>query len=69
MGRLGLLCLASNLLGLVLKQISAKTTDQSFHIEGKEVLDHALLALKNVSLEEGTVRNFGVCCPKTVCHR
>lgn len=69
MGRLGLLCLASNLLGLVLKQISSKTHSQKFHIEEKEVLDRALVALKNVSLEEGSLRDFGVCCPKAVCYR
>jgi hypothetical protein len=69
MGRLGLLCLASNLLGLVLKQISTKTLDQKFHIEERKVLDRALIALKNVSIDEGSYREIGVCCPKAICYR
>lgn len=46
MGRFGLTCLASNLLALVLKQISSKTPNQKFHVEEREVLDRALVALK-----------------------
>jgi hypothetical protein len=67
MGMFALLCLASNLLGLVQK---AKTRPETeFRAEEKEVLDRAIFSLNGISLEEGAARDIGVCGPKSICYR
>ncbi|KAL7933864.1 fungal-specific transcription factor domain-containing protein [Trichoderma chlorosporum] len=68
MGRFSLTAQAAILLGRVFRNIQEFNVLEGFWQNDVKVLDDTLVALTNVSLEEGRLRGIGVCSPSTICY-
>ncbi|KAL7941885.1 hypothetical protein V8C42DRAFT_333996 [Trichoderma barbatum] len=68
MGRFSLTAQAAILLGRVFRSIHDFPVLEGFWQNDVKVLDNTLVALTNVSLEEGRFRGIGVCSPSTICY-
>ncbi|KAL7953163.1 hypothetical protein V8C34DRAFT_321492 [Trichoderma compactum] len=69
MGRFSLTAQAAVLLGRVFRSIHEFPVSEEFWQNDVKVLDNTLVALTNVSLEEGRFRGIAVCSPSTICYR
>ncbi|KAH6873945.1 hypothetical protein B0T10DRAFT_234210 [Thelonectria olida] len=67
MGRYCLTAQAASLLGRVFRNINDDPGIEGFREDEVKVLESALIALTNVSLQEGRDRGIGVCSPTTIC--
>ncbi|KAL7915502.1 fungal-specific transcription factor domain-containing protein [Trichoderma velutinum] len=67
MGRFSLTAQAAVLLGRVFRSIHEFPISEGFWQNDVKVLDDTLVALTNVSLEEGRFRGIAVCSPSTIC--
>ncbi|KAF4460228.1 ATP-dependent Clp protease proteolytic subunit [Fusarium albosuccineum] len=67
MGRYCLTAQAAVLLGRVFRNIHDDPDIEGFHENEARALESTLVALTNVSLQEGRFRGIGVCSPTTVC--
>ncbi|UKZ45883.1 hypothetical protein TrVGV298_000076 [Trichoderma virens] len=68
MGRFSLTAQAAVLLGRVFRSIHEFPVLEGFWQNDVKILDNTLVALTNVSLEEGRFRGIGVCSPSTICY-
>lgn len=69
MGRFGLMSMAANLLGRVIRHIGNNKDNHISAGEEGTILDRALAALTIVTREEGLARGIGICTPTVFCHR
>ncbi|KAH7268302.1 hypothetical protein B0J15DRAFT_533763 [Fusarium solani] len=67
MGRYGLTAQAAVLLGRVFQNIHDTSAMEGFQESEARILDSTLIALTNVSFQEGRFRGIGVCSPTTIC--
>ncbi|KAH6967597.1 hypothetical protein BKA56DRAFT_636383 [Ilyonectria sp. MPI-CAGE-AT-0026] len=66
MGRFCLTAQAAILLGKVFHNVQAPEQDE-FRRQEAKILDDTIVALTQVSLEEGRFRGIGICSPTTIC--
>jgi hypothetical protein len=69
MGRFCLTVQATLLLGKILRNVGDPSGQEEFREQEAKRLDTTLVALTNVSLQEGHFRGIGVCSPTTICYR
>ncbi|KAJ5620585.1 hypothetical protein N7510_004569 [Penicillium lagena] len=68
MGRFAFTVQAAFLLGRVLRNGRIPLDENGFQEEEARILDKAILALTQISLQESRQRGMGLCSPTTICH-
>ena len=69
MGRFCLTCQAAILLGRVYRNIHDNLDVDGFHDQEARILEDTIVALTQVSLQEGSSRGISLCSPTTLCYR
>lgn len=69
MGRFSLTAQAAVLLGKVIRNVNETSAVMDFQAHEAKVLEDTILALTNVSFQEGRARGISVCSPTTICYR
>lgn len=69
MGRFSLTAQAAVLLGKVIRNVNETSPEVDFQAHEAKLLEDTILALTNVSFQEGRARGISVCSPTTICYR